>query len=123
LAEDRHSVAETATLLSDPVEIARREAENGIRQFELALEIIRSFVKDRDRPFKLRASSVLQLHQVALDGLHSLAGTWRNTPVKIKGSAHQPPEAYLVSDEVQLLCEYVNDNWSTATAELDTSIC
>jgi Fic family protein len=116
LAGDRHSVAETTTLLRDPVEIARREAENGIRQFELALEIIRSFVKDRDRPFKLRASIVLQLHQAALDGLHSLAGTWRNTPVMIEGSAHQPPEAFLVSDEVQLLCEYVNDNWSTATA-------
>lgn len=116
MAEDRHSVAETAALLSDPDEIARREAENGIRQFDLALDLIRSFVKDRDRPFKLRASAVLQLHQAALDGLHPLAGTWRNTPVKIGGSAHQPPEAFLVSDEVQNLCEYVNDNWTTTTA-------
>jgi Fic family protein len=116
LAEERHSVAETATLLDDPDEIARREAENGIRQFDLALDIIRSYVKDRDRPFKLRASTILQLHQAALDGLHPLAGTWRNTAVKIGGSAHQPPEAFLVSDEVQTLCEYVNDNWSTASA-------
>src|SRR5205823_4342355 len=74
------------------------------------------FVKDRDRPFKLRASAILQLHQAALDGLHPLAGTWRNTAVKIGGSAHQPPEAFLVSDEVQSFCEYVNDNWSRATA-------
>jgi Fic family protein len=116
LAEDRHSIAETAALLSDPDEIARREAENGIRQFDLALDMIRTFVKDRDRPFKLRASMILQLHQAALDGLHSLAGTWRNTPVKIGGTAHQPPDAFLVSDEIQSLCEYVNDNWSKATA-------
>jgi Fic family protein len=116
LAEDRHSVAETAALLSDPDEIARREAENGIRQFDLALDIIRTFVKDRDRPFKLRSSTILQLHQAALDGLHPLAGTWRNTAVKIGGSAHQPPEAFLVSDEVQNLCEYVNDSWPKATA-------
>jgi Fic family protein len=116
LTQDRHSVAETASLLQDPDEIARREAENGIRQFDLALEIIRSYVKDRDRPFKLRASTILQLHQAALDGLHPLAGTWRNTTVKIGGSAHQPPEAFFVSDEVQSLCEYVNDNWSGASA-------
>jgi Fic family protein len=73
-------------------------------------------VKDPDRPFKLRASTILQLHQSALDGLHPLAGTWRNTSVKIGGSAHQPPEAFLVSDEVQGLCEYINDNWSNASA-------
>ena len=116
MAEDRHSIAETATLLSDPDEIARREAENGIRQFDLALDMIRTFVKDRDRPFKLRANIILQLHQAALDGLHSLAGTWRNTAVKIGGSVHQPPDAFQVSDEVQSLCEYVNENWSKATA-------
>jgi hypothetical protein len=99
LAQDRHSVAEEAPLLSDPDEIARREAENGIRQFDLALDIIRSFVKDRERPFRLRSSTNLQLHRTAL-----LAGTWRNTPVKIEGSRHQPPEAPFVSEEIEHLC-------------------
>jgi Fic family protein len=116
LAQDRHSVAETATLLQDADEIARREAENGIRQFEVALDIIRSFVRDRERPFRLRSSTNLQLHKAALDGLHPLAGTWRNTSVKIHGSAHQPPEALFVSEEVEHLCGYVNDNWSAANA-------
>jgi hypothetical protein len=41
---DRHSHAEDAQLLSDPDEIARREAENGLRQFTVALEMIRSYV-------------------------------------------------------------------------------
>jgi Fic family protein len=112
LAQDRSSVAEPAALLSDPDEIARREAENGIRQFDLAVELI----KDRERPFKLRANLILQLHHAALVGLHPLAGTWRNTPVTIQGSTHQTPDAFLVSDEVQSLCEYVNDNWSKASA-------
>jgi Fic family protein len=116
VAEDRHSVAETPLLLSDPDEIARREAENGIRQFDLALDIIRSFVKDSDKKFRLRSSTILQLHQAALDGLHPLAGTWRNTPVKIGGSGHKPPEAAFVSEEIQHLCDYVNDNWSSSTA-------
>jgi Fic family protein len=116
LAEERHSHAEVAQLLSDPVEIARREAENGLRQFSLAIDIIATHVKDKDRPFKLRAGPILQLHKAALDGLHSLAGTFRNTPVKIQGSLHQPPEEAFVADEVQSLCEYVNDHWSTKSA-------
>jgi Fic family protein len=116
LAEDRHSHAEVAHLLSDPVEIARREAENGLRQFSLAIEIIATHVKDKDRPFKLRHGPIMQLHKAALEGLHPLAGTFRNTPVKIQGSLHQPPEAAFVADEVQLMCEYVNDHWSTKSA-------
>jgi hypothetical protein len=95
VAADRHSEAEDAALLSDPDEIAHREAENGLRQFTLALDIIRSHVKDAERPFKLRAGPIMQLHQAALDGLHRLAGTFRNTPVKIHGSLHQPPGPHL----------------------------
>jgi Fic family protein len=118
VADDRHSVAETALLLTDPNEIALREAENGIRQFELALEIIRSFVKNSDKKFKLRSSTILQLHQSALDGLHPLAGTWRNTPVKIGGSGHTPPGAAFVSEEIEHLCDYVNENWSSTAVHL-----
>jgi Fic family protein len=113
---DRHSVAETAHLLTDPDEIARREAENGIRQFDLALEMVRTHVKDHERPFRLRSSLILKLHSAALDGLHPLAGTWRNTPVTIHGSKHQPPEAAFVSEEMEHLCDYVNDNWKSASA-------
>jgi Fic family protein len=29
---------------------------------------------------------------------------------------HQPPEAAFVADEVQLLCEYINNNWKTKSA-------
>jgi Fic family protein len=140
VAVDRHSEAEDAALLSDPDEIvsdpdeiARREAENGLRQFTLALDIIRSYVKDAERPFKLRAGPILQLHQAALDGLHRLAGTFRNTPVKIHGSGHQPPEPAFVADEVQALCEYINESWNKERSsscrlrsmedELDSSVC
>ena len=118
MAADRHSEAEDAALLSDPDEIARREAENGIRQFTLALDIIRTHAKDPDRPFKLRAGPILQLHQSALDGLHRLAGTFRNTSVKIHGSVHQPPEPAFVADEVQMMCEYVNENWNKSPVHL-----
>jgi Fic family protein len=118
VAGDRHSVAENAALLTDPDEIARREASNGLKQFNLAYEIIRSHVKDAERPFKLRAGPIMQLHRAALDGLHILAGTYRNTPVTIHGSAHQPPEAAFVADEVTMMCEYVNDNWNKSAIHL-----
>ena len=118
MAQDRHSIAETAPLLHDPDEIARREAENGILQFDLALDIIRSFIKEPERPFRLRSSMILNLHRAALDGLHALAGTWRNTPVKIHGSVHQPPDAPFVSEEIEHLCDYVNDNWSSNAVHL-----
>ena len=116
MSGDRHSIAEAAALLTDADEIARREAENGIRQFNLALEIIRSHVKDPERPFRLRSSIILRLHKAALDGLHPLAGTWRNTPVKIGGSGHQPPDEAFVSEEVELMCGYVNDSWNGLSA-------
>jgi Fic family protein len=112
VVDDRHSVAETASLLNDPHEIALREAENGIRQFDLALQMIRSFVKDKERQFRLRSSLILQLHAAALDGIHPLAGTWRNTKVSIGKSKHVPPEAAFVSEEIEHLCDYVNDNWA-----------
>jgi Fic family protein len=113
---DRHSIAETAAVLTDADEIARREAENGLRQFNLALEIIRDHVKDAERPFRLRSSVILRLHKAALDGLHPLAGTWRNTPVKIGGSEHQPPDEAFVSEEVELMCDYVNKHWNEKSA-------
>ena len=116
MSGDRHSIAETAAVLTDADEIARREAENGIRQFNLALEIVRAHVKDAERPFRLRSSVILRLHKAALDGLHPLAGTWRNTPVKIGGGGHQPPDEAFVSEEVELMCDYVNDHRNDMSA-------
>lgn len=78
--------------------------------------MIRAFVKDKNRPFKLRAGLILQLHKAALEGIHRLAGTFRNTPVRIGGSQHQPPHESMVADEIQMMCEYVSENWSTKTA-------
>ncbi|MCJ2036728.1 Fic family protein [Methylobacterium sp. J-068] len=113
---DRHSVAETPELITDEVEKARREAENGVRQYQVALEMIRGHIHDPERPFRLRQSTILQLHETALRGIHPLAGTFRNTPVSIGQSKHTPPAALHVSDEVSDLCEYVNQNWATASA-------
>lgn len=115
---DRHSVAQQLELITDPDEKARREAANGIRQFNLAMDIVRTHVKDAERPFRLRPSTILLLHKAALDGIHVLAGTYRNTPVSIGGSAHSPVEAHMVAEEVEHLCDYVNDNWDKSALHL-----
>jgi Fic family protein len=111
LSDDRHSVAELPELISDPDEKARQEAENGIRQFNLAVDIIREHVQDPERPFRMRPRYLLRLNAEALKGIHVMAGTYRNGPVKIGGSRHSPPEAFMVAEEVEGLCDYVNDNW------------
>jgi Fic family protein len=38
--------------------------------------------------------------------------------VKIHGSLHQPPEPAFVPDEVQAMCEYINENWSMSAVHL-----
>lgn len=63
---DRHTSTEQVEMITDPDEKARREAENGIEQTKLALEIIRTFVKDKERPFRLRQGLLLQLNGTAL---------------------------------------------------------
>jgi len=73
MAGDRHTAAEQFDLITDPQEKARREAENGVRQYAVALDVIRTHVHDADRPFRLRSSLVLRLHKEVLDGVHVLA--------------------------------------------------
>ena len=111
MSGDRHSVAEEQELITDPDEKARQEAENGLRQFDLAIIIIREHVQDRERPFRLRPHYLLRLNAEALQGIHRMAGAFRNSPVKIGGSKHVPPESFMVPEEVEGLCRYVNDNW------------
>lgn len=111
MSEDRHSQADPVELISDPDEKARREAENGVRQFKAALEIIRSSIQNPNKRFRLTQSLIIDLHQKALDGIHPLAGTYRNSPVFIGKSSHIPPRHIEVADHVSEMCQYVNDNW------------
>lgn len=114
--DDRHSVADISPILDNEDEIARQEVANGLRQYTLAVEIIRNHVKDPERPFKLRSSHLLQLNSEALAGIHPQAGTYRNSKVRISKSAHAPPEHFFVAEEVQEMCDYVNTHWADASA-------
>lgn len=108
--EERHSRALEAEIITDPVEKARKEAANGLRQIDAVNEMIESWLQP-ERPFKLRPSHLLHLHRFALQGLSSYAGNFRPAGIEIGGSKHQPVQAYLVPEKVEELCDYVNDNW------------
>jgi Fic family protein len=110
----RHSEAASAFLISDPDERARREAENGLRQFDSVVGLVQRYLAERWR-FALRVSTILGLHRDALLGVHALAGNFRPSTVEIKGSKHRPPEAWQVPQLVEEMCDYVNDNWEKAT--------
>jgi Fic family protein len=114
MSEDRHGEAEPVELISDPGEKARREAENGIRQFKAAVKIIVDYVSDRR--FRLTQSSILQLHQKALEGIHPLAGNYRYSPVPIGSSSHTPPSHVEVPDQVADMCAYINEHWNDRSA-------
>lgn len=110
--EDRHSKADPTELITDPEEKARKEAENGVRQFKAAIDVIGSYALDASKVFRLRQSIVLDIHQKALNGIHPLAGTYRNTAVTIGKSQHTPPSHLEVPDLVAEMCDYVNDYWN-----------
>jgi len=119
--EDRHSKAEDAHLITDEQARAEREALNGLRQFSVVTDMVADFTQ-RDKKFQLRMSMILTLHRCALEGISSYAGNFRPADIHIGGSQHQPPPAYIVSEEIEKLCDYVNENWDQTVLHLSAYI-
>ncbi len=103
----RHSVPQESENVTDPLERARREAENGLRQFDLGLAMVEDAIAKGD-PFRLRPSTILSLHREALQGLSGYAGSWRPASVSIEGSGHEPVDAFRVPELIEDMCDYVN---------------
>lgn len=115
--DDRHSHALEVELITDPEEKAHREAKNGLRQFDQAVELIGYYTQPQ-RPFKLRPSMIMSLNRCALEGIERLAGVFRPGAVEIGGSKHTPPGAHLVPECVEEMCDYVNANWNRTPIHL-----
>ena len=115
--DTRHSRAEDAELITDPDALAKREALNGLRQFDAVVEMVEYFL-DPDRPFRFRPSHILRLHRIALEGISSYAGNWRPADIKIGGSEHRPVPAYQVPEMIEEMCDYVNENWNRSALHL-----
>lgn len=108
--ETRHSRADEAEIIRDPDLLARQEALNGLKQFQSVVEMVEFFLQP-ERPFKFRPSQILSLHRTALRGISAYAGNWRPADIEIGGSRHKPPGAFEVPEQIEAMCDYVNDKW------------
>jgi Fic family protein len=111
---DRKSVATPPAITLDPVELAKKEASNGLRQFDAVVEYIEQ--ARSAQAFSLRPSMLLRLNRIALEEINPYAGNYRPSAVYITGSKHQPPPVNAVPELVEELCEYVNENFKSKSA-------
>jgi len=58
----RHSVADQPSLIDDPIEEAKKEAENAVAQIDRVMDMIDDVVRG-GRPFRLRTSMIFDLHR------------------------------------------------------------
>ena len=112
--EQRHSKALEAELINDPHSKAEAEARNGLRQYDYAIKVIHEGLERQH--FKLRPSLILALQREALAGISAYAGNYRPAGVEIIGSLHKPAGAYLVPEQIEELCDYVNEKWQSQSA-------
>jgi len=116
MSEDRYSKPVAAPLITDKLERARRESENGLRQIDSVIERVRRHTGAQAARFQLRPSILLGLNRAAVEGIESTAGAFRTGGMEIFGSKHQPPKGADVPELIEELCDYVNDNWTTVSA-------
>lgn len=111
---DRKSEAESPVLISDPIALAEKEAENALFQFDWAMEEVERWLAD-DKP-SLKVSTLLTLHRKAMTEIDPYAGNFRPASVAIKGSNHNPVSGDDVARYVEEMLDYLKENWDSATA-------
>lgn len=111
---DRKSEAEAPVLISDPIKLAEKEAENALKQFDWAMEEVDKWLAAGTPVLKL--STLLTLHRKAMVGIDPYAGNFRPGSVAIKGSSHNPISGDDVPRYVEEMLEYLSDNWNSKTA-------
>lgn len=100
--------------LSKP-EKARQEAANTLRQYDRMVEMINETLRQPQR-FRLRPSAIQELNRLSIRNIEAEAGRFRDVPMEIDGSDHQPPPAEEVPKHTDDLCDYVNDHWDDRSA-------
>lgn len=94
---------------------AEQEATNTLLQYDRMVELIDVALHSKDR-FRLRPSTLQELNRISIEGLEKEAGRWRDVPMEIDLSHHEPPHWRDVPRLVDEMCEYINDNWEKRTA-------
>ncbi len=91
---------------------ARLEARNGLLQFDLVQERIRASFDGGQ--LQVTPELLCDLHEVAIRDLYPCAGRFRDGPVGIAGTQHQPPPPDEVSELVEEMCLYANSSTGSA---------
>jgi len=73
------------------------------------VELINTTLQTQQR-FRLRPSAIQELNRISIKNIEAEAGRWRDVPIEIEGSRHQPPPAEDVPKHIDDLCEYVNEH-------------
>ncbi len=105
----RRSKPAKAQVERDPKEVARIEAENGLRQFDFVIEEIDKALQS-DSAFVLRPSLIQKLNRLAIENISELPGVYRPGGMEITDSAHEPPSPEEVPENMESLCDYINGN-------------
>lgn len=95
-------------------QIADKESENGLLQFDRMFQLIEAAIEDGRVP--LTTEVVLDFQGLAVAGLEATAGRFREEWVGIDGTSHQPPRWEEVRQLVDAMCAYVNDHWAEEQA-------
>jgi Fic family protein len=74
------------------------------------VEMIAETLREPQR-FRLRPSAIQELNRLSIKNIEAEAGRWRDVPIVIDGSKHQPPAAEEVPKYIDEMCEYVNEQW------------
>lgn len=116
---DQHRDSEIGEpdLIIDPHERALAESRNALRQFEVGMQILEKWFESGALS-RLRISDLLLLNRVVLEGINRFAGTFRATPIKIRGSSHQPPDPTQVPIFTEDFCDYINLNTTKSAVHL-----
>lgn len=75
-----------------------------------AIEFIEELVKDQE---PLNDSNLKKIHYLVLKGIkkeNKYAGVYRSVPVMISGSQHEPTQPYMISQEMEQLLYWYNEN-------------
>lgn len=96
------------SLLEDPGEIAAKESENALLQFDAANKLILDQTQTGEALI-LRPSLVCEYNRYAIQGIWRSAGTYRTHAICIRGSCHVPPPHEDVPRLMEEMCDYINN--------------
>ncbi len=103
------SLSPSLAVLTDQ-QIADKEAENGLLQFDQMFAWIDESLQDGRQP--LSPDRIREFQRLAIDGLEAAPGQFREEPICIDGSVHDPRPWEEVPGLVEEMCGYLNASWA-----------